>query len=136
MRGFGTPSGTCRIDRDFDAMAESLRVIDTEEPGRRRRWPDAGPRPRLPHQATPRAIQGCDAEELRGAARQAHGPRADQTGGDRAAAGHREMSSHLFVFVTSRDLPPTNNGSERASRRRAIGAIRLALPGMPPPTPA
>jgi len=24
---------------------------------------------------------------------------------------------HLFVFVTNRELPPTNNGSERASER-------------------
>jgi transposase len=28
----------------------------------------------------------------------------------------RKIRRHLFVFVTRRDVPPTNNGSERALR--------------------
>ena len=32
----------------------------------------------------------------------------------------KKIRRHMFVFVTNRDIPPTNNGSERALRPSAV----------------
>jgi transposase len=40
--------------------------------------------------------------------------------GAKLQRGIKKVRRHLFVFVTNRDIPPTNNGSERALRPCAV----------------
>jgi transposase len=40
--------------------------------------------------------------------------------GAKLQRGIKKVRRHLFVFITNRDIPPTNNGSERALRPCAV----------------
>jgi transposase len=40
----------------------------------------------------------------------------------------KRFRQNLFVFVTNRDIPPTNNGSEQALRRLPKGHQLLSIP--------
>jgi len=83
-------------------------------------WPAPALEGRLRHRPEASAAERQHAEGLCGQARlppgQTHASDAAEPGGLQAAKGHPKVRRHLFVFVTNRDLPATNNGSERALR--------------------